>query len=154
MPAGFPTLLDIAKLDKGAGYPVIDETIGKAPELATFPADTIAGASMELTVLTTLPTVGFRTANSGAPRQKADFATKIFQTAVIEQQVAVDINGVLKASKDQARTLENESKPFMKAVMKWIAKQIWYGTGNDVKGFPGLTLQYSADAQHEVVELA
>lgn len=150
MPQGFLTLLDIAKLDKGSGYPVIDECIGRSRELELFPAATIDGATMELTVLTELPAVGFRTANSGSPRKKPEFATKIFQTAVIEEQVAVDIMGVLKASKDQARTLESQSKPFMKAVLKHIGKQIWYGTGNDVKGFPGLTLQYSPDSEHEV----
>jgi hypothetical protein len=150
MPQGFLTLLDVAKLDAGVGYPVIDQTIGNARELEIFPADTIDGATMELTVLTALPTVGFRSANEGSSRKKAEYATKIFQTGILEEQVAIDIVGVLAGSKDQARTLEAHSKPFMKAALKHIAKQIWYGTGNDVKGFPGMTLQYAADTDHEV----
>lgn len=150
MPDKFLTLPDVAKLDAGSGYPVIDQTLGAAKELEVLPASTIIGASMELTVLTTLPVVGFRHANEGSARKKAEWATKTFQTAIIAEQVAVDIIGVLKASRDQARTLLAQSKPLMKATLKHIAKQLWYGTGNDVKGYPGLTLQYSADADHEV----
>jgi len=150
MPQGFLTTLDVAKLDAGAGYPVIDQTIGNAPELEIFAADTIAGATMELTVLTALPTVGFRGANEGSSRKKAEWATKVYQTGILEEQVAIDIVGVLAGSKDQGRTLISHSKPFMKATLKHIAKQLWYGTGNDVKGFPGMTMQYSADTDHEV----
>jgi len=147
---GFPTLSDIAKLDAGSGYPVIDETIHRSPELENFPAATIDGATVELTVLTTLPSVNFRGANAGNPRTKAEWATKIFQTAILEQQVAIDVNGVLKSSKDQARTLISHSKPFMGATIKKIGQSIWYGTSYDAQSFPGLCSQYSADVDHEI----
>ena len=148
--AGFPTLVDIAKLDAGSGYPVIDETIHRSPELENFPADTIDGATMELTVLTTLPQLNFRGANQGVARVKPEWSTKIFQTAILEQQIAIDVNGVLKSSKDQARTLVSHSKPFMGATIKKIGQSIWYGTSYDTQSFPGLTSQYSSDVAHEV----
>jgi hypothetical protein len=148
--AGFPTLSDIAKLDAGSGYPVIDETIHRSRELELFPAATIDGTSMELSVLTTLPTINFRGANQGNARVKAEWATKLFQTAILEQQIAIDVNGVLKSSKDQARTLIAHSKPFMGATIKKIGQSIWYGTSYDTQSFPGMTSQYSADSAHEI----
>ena len=36
-----PTLLDIAKLDAGIGYPLIEEAVKMAPELTVVPADTM-----------------------------------------------------------------------------------------------------------------
>ena len=58
-----PTLLDIAKLDAGIGYPLIEEAVKMAPELTVVPADTMTGTTMELTVRTGLPSVRFRNAN-------------------------------------------------------------------------------------------
>lgn len=147
---GYNTLSDVAKLDAGAGFPVIDETLAFYPELQYIPAEVITGASMELSILKTLPTASFRYANEGTARKKAEFETKTFQTAIIDQQCAVDIQGVLKASKDQARFLINQAKPHMKAVLNHICKQMYYGSVNDAKGFPGLIAQYAADAAHEV----
>jgi hypothetical protein len=147
---GYNTLLQVAKLDAGAGYAVIDETIAFYPELSQIPAATMTGSTMELSVLKTLPTASFRNANEGTPRRTAEFETRVFQTAIVDQQCAVDIQGVLKASKDQARFLINNSKPHMKAVLNLICKQLYYGTTNDAKGFPGLVSQYAADTQHEV----
>ena len=70
-----PTLLDIAKLDAGIGYPLIEEAVKLAPELALVPADTILGTTMELTVRSGLPTVRFRNANEGVARSKSSYET-------------------------------------------------------------------------------
>lgn len=155
----YPTLLDVAKNDKGSGYPVIDETVERYPEIATFPADTIDGMAMELEVLTGLPGgSSFRKANEGTARTVPTFENRLFQAMLVSRQVGVD-RGVLANSKDQARFLINRSKPQMQKAMHDIAKQTWYGIsgkdGNganlgDENGFPGLIEQYSPDTQHEV----
>lgn len=155
----YPTLLDVAKNDKGSGYPVIDETVQRYPELQVFPADTISGLAMELEVLTSLPGgSSFRNANEGTERTVPTFENRLFQAQLISRQVGVDI-GVVRQSKDQARFLLNRSKPQMEKAMVDIAKQTWYGqTGADgasalladAKGFPGLIEQYQADSYHEV----
>src|SRR3954470_12982429 len=95
---GFPTLLDVAQLDAGVGSEVISEVIAAYPEVAAFPVETMAGATMEVSVLTTLPTVQFRNANEGVARSKATFETRVFQTSILDAQVAVDVQGVLRAS--------------------------------------------------------
>lgn len=156
MANAYPTLATIATLDAGIGFPVVDEVVVEYKELDLFPADTMEGVTLELSVITQLPTAGFRQANSGVDRKTATFETKQFSTAILEQQVAVDPM-VLKSSKDPARALENLSKPHMRAVMALCSKQIWYGSGSkgiaaggDLLGFPGIIDQYSADTLHEV----
>ena len=128
MANAYPTLATVATLDAGIGYPVVDEVVAEYKELDIFPSDTMEGVTMELSVLTTLPTAGFRPVNQVVDRKVATFETKQFTTEVLEQQIGADPM-VIKGSKDPARVLENLTKPHMRAVMSMIAKQIWYGSG-------------------------
>jgi len=155
----YPTLLDVARNDKGSGYPVINETVERYPELAVFPADTLDGLAMELEVLTALPGgSSFRNANEGTARTVPTFENRLFQAMLVSRQVGVDLE-LANSSKDKGRFLVNRSKPQMQKAFTDIAKQTWYGrTGadgsaaiiGDAKGFYGLIEQYSADTSHEV----
>lgn len=144
-----PTLLDLARLDAGVGYPIIDEAIKSAPELRTVPAATILGTTMELTVRTGLPTVAFRDANQGVARSKSNYETRTFQTHILDHQIAVD-EQIVAGAKDKGRLLENHSIGVMEAAMQYVGSQFYYGTGHDAKGFPGLLAQYAADNDHTV----
>ena len=144
-----PTLLDIAKLDAGIGYPLIEEAIKLAPELMVVPADTILGTTMELTVRSGLPSVRFRNANEGVPRSKSTYETRTFQTHILDHQVAVD-EQIVNGARDKGRLLENHASGAMEAAMQYIGSQFYYGTGNDTKGFPGLLAQCKSDAAHTV----
>lgn len=146
----YPTLTDIKALDAGIGSPVIDETVLQFEELMRFPATRMKGTSIELSVRDEVPKSRFRKANEGTPRVAAKFKTKLFSTAFIDHQMAVDLAALL-SSEDVARTLEEESAPHMESVMANIARQIWYGKGiNDPEGFVGLGEQYAADSLHEL----
>jgi len=146
----YPTLIDIAALDAGIGSPVVNEAIIQFEELKRFPIVRMKGTSIKLTVRDESPRSRFRDANEGTPRVAAKFKTRLFDTAFIDHQVAIDI-AVLYSSEDVARTLEEESVPHMESVMANIARQIWYGKGiNDPKGFVGLGEQYAADSMHEI----
>jgi len=145
----FPTLLDLARTDAGILYPIIEDSLKSAPEMSIFPAATINGSTMELTVRTGLPSVAFRDANEGVARSKSTYDTKIFQTHILDHQIAVD-KQVLAGAKDPGRWLSNHATGAVEAAMRYIGSQIYYGTGNDAKGFPGLLAQYSADSAHEV----
>lgn len=144
-----PTLLDIAKLDAGIGYPLIEEAVKLAPELMVIPADTILGTTMELTVRTGLPSIRFRNANEGVPRSKSSYETRTFQTHILDHQVAVD-EQIVNGARDKGRLLENHASGVMEATMQYIGSQFYYGTGNDAKGFPGLLAQCKSDAAHTV----
>jgi hypothetical protein len=144
-----PTLLDIAKLDAGIGYSIIEESVKIAPELTVVPADTIVGTTMELTVRTGLPAVAFRNANEGVPRSKSSYETRTFQTHILDHQIAVD-EQIVNGARDKGRVLENHATGVMEAAMRYIGSQFYYGTGNDSKGFPGLLAQCKADVAHTV----
>lgn len=147
MPTGDYNLLDLAKLDAGVGYSVIDETIEQAREMERIPAETILGSSMELSVLKTLPTAAFRNANEGTARSKAAFENKIFQTHIIDHQVAVD-KQIVDGAKDPARLLNTHARAAMKSILKHASSQFWYGDGNDAKGFPGMIAQHDTSSTH------
>jgi hypothetical protein len=144
-----PTLLDIAKLDAGIGYPLIEEAVKLAPELMVVPADTILGTTMELTVRSGLPSVRFRNANEGVPRSKSTYETRTFQTHILDHQVAVD-EQIVNGARDKGRLLENHASGAVEAAMQYIGSQFYYGTGNDAKGFPGLLAQCKSDVAHTV----
>lgn len=145
------TLLDLAKLEAGVAYSLIEENVSRAPELRLIPADTMEGDTMQLSVRTDLPTVGFRNFNEGTPRSKGGFETRIFQTAIMDHQCAVD-----RALADKrkpaarARMFESHSSGVLEAKFRHAGKQFYYGVGNDAKGFPGLIAQANTGATHSV----
>lgn len=141
------TLLDIAKLDAGIAFPLIDETSQASPEVRLFPADTMPGTSMELTVRTDLPTVSFRNVNEGVAQSKAKWANKTFQTFILDHQISVDV-ALVNAAKNKGLLLEDHAAGVIEAAIRKIGSQIWYGTGNDAKGFPGMIAQHSTASTH------
>lgn len=151
MPEGVYNLLDLARLEAGIGFNLIEENLAISPELQLIGADTIEGDVMTLTVRTDLPEVGFRDANSGTPRSKSGYITKTFQTLILDHQCAVD-----KALADKrkpaarGRMLENHASGVLEASIRLISKQFYYGVKHDGKGFPGIISQYSNDADHRV----
>ena len=145
----FPTLLDIKKLNDGVGFDLVEENVLLCPELRIIPAEVIAGAEMKLTVRTDLPTVGFRNLNEGMARSKSQYETRVFSCADISGQIAIDL-GVYRRALDPLRLQQAEASGFMEAAFRHVAKQFWYGTTNDTKGFPGIIAQMLADAEHEV----
>jgi hypothetical protein len=145
---GLPTLLQLAKLDAGNKFPLIEEAMRRAPELSTLPGRTISGSTMELTVRNTLPTVSFRNANEGSVRSFGDFETRVFQTHILDQQIAVD-KRALEGNEDQSRVLDAAQIGHLEAAFRLVSSQTYYGTTNDAKGFPGLIAQYDSTNMEE-----
>jgi len=146
-----PTLLDIARLEAGAAFPLIEESVQLAPELRVIPAEIIDGNTMQLTVQTGLPSVAFRNANEGTARTKANYEARIFQCHILDHQVAVDIALVKGlAAARRAAVFENHAAGVIEAAFGYVGSQTWYGTGNDAKGFPGMIAQMADDATHVV----
>jgi len=117
-----PTLLDIAKLDAGIGYPLIEEAVKMAPELTVVPADTMTGTTMELTVRTGLPSVRFRNANEGSSLKSSSYETRTFQTHILDHQIAVDAQ-IVDGARDPGRLLENHASGVIEAAMQYIGSQ-------------------------------
>ena len=137
------TLLDLAKLEAGLAYPVINETLKMAPEINVFPAATIDGSTMELSVRTGNPTAAFRNANEGTAYSQATFKNKVFQTFILDHQVKID-EAMLRSRKAaaQGRLKTEHQLGAMEASFHLIGSQIYYGSSETSKGFPGLIEQY------------
>jgi hypothetical protein len=144
---GLPTLLDLAKVEAGIDFDIVDETTRRAPELRLIPGRTIRGRSVTLTIRTDLPTVGFRNVNEGVARSKATHEERVFQTYLLDQQIAVD-KAAIREEIDPERYLVEHQMSHLEAAFRTVSRQTYYGTGNDAKGFPGLLAQY--DTSNEV----
>lgn len=144
------TALDILKLNAGALAPLVEEVAVVAPELAIIPAEVIAGTTLEVSVRTGLPTVAFRNANEGITRTKSTFENRIFQTHILDSQVAVDL-AILKGAAKPEKVMEDEVYGVLQAVLKKFGDQFYYGNPSaSDKGFPGLIAQAASDAAHNV----
>lgn len=148
---GIVTMLDLKKFEESSGYDVVEENVAKCPEIQLFPADYLDGTSMELTVRTDLPTVGFSRINEGVGESKGGYDTRTFSTANLDALVTCDVRLLEGRSKDAAgRYLSAEQSGHTESAMRHIGRQIWYGLKNDAKGFPGLIAQMANDETHVV----
>jgi len=134
-----PTMLDVAKLngsDKIVG--LIEENLKYAPEAAVFPFRTIQGVSYKTVLRTALPTTGFRNANEGQALTRSEFREELIQTRLFGGPMQID-KAVADADEDGAEAfLTLQASGLMQSALQEIGSQIWYGTANDPKGFPGL----------------
>lgn len=137
-----PNLLDLQKLQRGAGYDLIAEAVtALRPEIMFVPAATMTGTAMELTVLKGLPTVAFRLLNEGTAKSKPMFENRIFQCGIIDQPIQCDRRSPELAGANRGNFLANFSFPFVEAALNHICAQFYYGVKNDAKGFIGLIAQ-------------
>ncbi len=146
-----PTIsyLNMARVGSGGAEAIIEENMAHAPELNVLPSEPITGDSMNLTVRTDLPGVGFRSYNQGAARTKGKYETRIFQAMPLSHQVAVD-KELADNQPDRDRYLKNHSSGVVESLFRLISAQTYYGTGHDPKGFPGLIAQYLNKPSNEV----
>lgn len=133
------TLLDVAKAngnDKVVG--LIEENLTAAPEIRIFPARTVKGTSFTTLKRTDFPTTGFRAANEGIATGKSAYAKQICELFIFGGAINLDL-AVAKAHEDGISAFEMmESSGVMRSALINLGKQIWYGTANDAKGFPGI----------------
>lgn len=132
-------LLDVAKLnntDKVVG--LIEESVLFTPEIERFPARSVRGTSFYTVKRTGLPTAGFRAAGGGLAASKSSFAKQLVECFILSSNVQVD-RAVAQAYEDGAAALEMiEASGVMKAAMRTIGSQIWYGVSADANGFGGI----------------
>jgi hypothetical protein len=132
-------LLDLAKLSgKDAVVGLIEAVTGVAPEVDRLPARTIRGTSYQTVARTALPTVAFRSMNSGVDASKSRFEERLVQCFILGSRVVVD-KAAASAFEDGPAALQTiEAIGVMESAKIEIGKQIFYGIAEDAKGFPGL----------------
>ncbi len=131
-------LLDVAKLnntDKVVG--LIEESVLYTPEIEIIPARSVRGTSFMTVKRTGMPTAGFRAANGGLAASKSSFAKQLVECFILSSNVNVD-KAVAQAYEDGASALEMiEAAGVMKAAMRTVGSQVWYGISADANGFGG-----------------
>lgn len=144
------TLLDIVKANGAdAVTGLIDETVKAHPEMTVGTARTIKGTSYKTLVRTTLPTVGFRSANQGTASTKGTYENRTVDTYFFNPRWEADVM-VADSYEDGAATyMGYEAEAMIEASNQLVCKQFYYGLAasapsgySDAKGFPGLIMAY------------
>jgi len=133
------SLLDLTKL-RGHSREVglIESVVTAAPELGVIPGRTIRGTSYKTVDRTALPTTGFTHANEGIAPGKSSFAMKLVECFIFRGAINVD-KAVAMDHEDGPAVLQRiEAEGVGRSAGIEIGKQIYYGTAEDTKGFPGL----------------
>jgi len=132
-------LLDIAKLNAGdAAVGLIEEAHTSHPEVRIGAARTIKGTTFSTKVRTGLPTAAFRNANEGVAASKSTYENRLVQCFILNPRWETD-KAVANAYEDGPEALiALEGAGQVEASLQTLGSQMYYGTANDAKGFPGL----------------
>ncbi len=131
-------MLDLAKLNgSDAVVGLIEENLNQAPEMMIFPARTISGTSFKTLHRTGLPTTQFRNVNEGVNTSKSSYANKLVECFYLDAKLEMDVAAASGDDQGAAHALSLEADGQSESALQHMGKQVWYGVGNDAKGFPG-----------------
>jgi hypothetical protein len=133
-------MLEAAALQKNdVAVGLIEENLRYAPELMVFPSRVITGTNYEAVIASGDPTVGFTAANDGPALTKTTLRKEMVTCGIFRGAVEIDL-AVERASQGSGLpSLESiESSRIAQGAMRYIGRQIFYGTSYDSKGFVGL----------------
>ena len=133
-------LLDLVKLRNGSdGLLHLVEAIGQsAPEVLALPSDTIKGTAYDTTIVTGLPTTGFRKINQGVSASSARFETRKAECFILDTRIEVDKAAAASHDKGPDDLMARYSRFVGKSAILTLGRQTIYGTANDAAGFYGL----------------
>lgn len=146
------TLLDIAKAN--GVEQVINEASRANPELTVIPSFPLTGIFVKSVVYTggSNSTGSFRKANAGTVDITETSEERTFECFTAEPRIEEDVTVADRYEKGPQAWLEGKSARVLKLEMLAWAQQMYYGSGNNANGFPGLIQSY--DATNMVVDAA
>lgn len=138
-------LLDISRINgTDAVVGLIEENQTYAPDVMALPARTIRGTSYKIGIRKTLPGVSFRAANGGTIYTKSEFENRLIECFILSGNIRADV-AVASAYEDGPDAWKAiEASGVMRQAMIELGSQLYYGTANDDKGFPGLQAIHTA----------
>lgn len=144
------TLLDIAKAN--GVEQVINEAVKVHPELSVLASFPLTGISVKSVVYTgaSNTTGSFRKANAGTSDISETSEERMFECFTAEPRIEEDRAVADRYEKGPQAWLENKSGRILDLEMLAWAKQMYYGSGNNSEGFPGLIDVY--DSTNMVVD--
>ena len=119
---------------------IVEEALKACPEMQFFDADIVAGTTIQTLARISLPTVAFRNIGDPVSSSRSGYALRTATLKLLSgraevTEAEVKANGL--QSKDELCV--SEAIAVLTAAFQHLAKQIWYGTGSDAKGFLGAT---------------
>jgi hypothetical protein len=144
------TLLDIAKAN--GVEQAINEGAKAHPELDVIPAFPLPGISVKSVVYTgaSNTTGSFRKANAGTSDITETSEERTFECFTAEPRIEEDKAVADRYSKGPLEWLQAKSARILSLEMLAWAQQMYYGSGNNADGFPGLIQSY--DSTNMVVD--
>lgn len=132
------TLLEIAKAN--GVEQVINEAAKAHPELTEMAAFPLNGISVKSVVYTgaSNTTGSFRTANAGTADITETSEERMFECYTAEPRIEEDVAIADRYEKGAQAWLEAKSARILDLEMLAWCKQMYYGSGNNATGFPGL----------------
>ena len=117
---------------------IVEEAIKACPEMQFFDADTVAGTTVQTLSRVSLPTVAFRNIGDPVSSSRSGYALRTATLKLLSGRVEIT-DAEVKANGLQSKDEQcvNEAIAVLTASFQHLAKQIWYGTGADAKGFAG-----------------
>ena len=138
------TLLDIAK-NNGVEQ-VISEASRVHPELTALASFPLTGISVKSVVYTAASntTGSFRTLNAGTADITETSETRLFECYTAEPRIEEDRALADRYEKGSQAWMEAKSARILDLEMLAWCKQMYYGSGNNAAGFPGLIQSYDS----------
>ena len=141
------TLLDIAKSSGSDGLAgLVEECAPAVPEIGLIPVKPIKGIDYRANIRVGLPQGSFRSANEGSTPVGSVYEQQLFACHIANPNWLCD-KAVADAHEDGAAAyIAAEAFGVALGEFVHIGKQVYYGTGNDAKGFPGLNVLWDSAA--------
>lgn len=119
---------------------IVEEVSKAVPEVEFFDAEVIDGTTINTLARTSLPTVAFRNLGEPVSSSRSQFKERTATLKLLSGRVEVSEAEIAKNPLMTAdEQCVDEGVATMTAAAKTLAKQIWYGTNADSKGFDGAT---------------
>jgi hypothetical protein len=151
MPDSYLTTSDVAHFNKTDMDILVSDVLDDAPFLSVLAARTVLGNTFKYSKITANPSVGFRDVNDGVENTKGTYTSVTLDLKVLDASFAVDIAAATADERGLEHMMGIEALAHMRQAMAEVEQQIFYGTGNDAKGFVGFAgqsnLNQLADAQ-------
>lgn len=138
------SLANVAKFGPHVRTELIDEASLSTPEFSVLPWKSVPGYTYSTLVRSANPVVSFRDVNEGIAATNGTYTNRTVTCKILNPRWECD-KAIADACIDGAEAfIAKEALATMSGAVLTAAKQLWYGTGNDAKGFAGLASQVDA----------
>ena len=151
MPDSYLTTSDVAHFNKTDMDILVSDVLDDAPFLSVLAARTVLGNTFKYTKITGNAAGGFRDVNDGVENTKSTYTSITLDLKVLDASFGVDVAAAQSDERGLEHLMAIEGLAHLRQAMAEVEQQIFYGTGNDAKGFVGFAGQSNlnniADAQ-------